>query len=239
MNRYNFIICSIFVSCLFIFIPQHLFAQTAPSNCVVTKVGTPLISPTLPANCAGGSSSDVIKAGEDVKAAMDSCEQGFTFDVAGVDTCLKNYLTNVGYSPERVGAYLARRKTAMVYHVNADGRQGYCNECLGFVGTVLTLVTGDTNALLGFGAAGNVTKLQSFKAGDTTYVKIGSGIQADIQPGDIAIAGNDSDPGHITFVKEVQGNIAFIALESNANYDCKLYDTRKVQKTPYSYYRKQ
>lgn len=208
-----------FLILLFILNPSPVFAieYRTESNTVQTQVG----SPPVPSN-------NLVKAGEDIKNAYDQCSSGLTFEKTGLSQCLKNILTGLGYSDPLLDAFEQRRQTSLVDHV-----YGKCTECLGFVGAVLTLITGDVNVLRSTRAS-DVVNLESFPAGSNTYQKIYS---IPVQLGDIG-AGSQGSNGHIIIVKDLQGEVKITAVESNANGDCRVTNAITYPKEMFVYFRK-
>lgn len=207
-----------FLILFFILTPPPVFAieYRTESNTVQTQVG----SPPVPSN-------NLVKAGEDVKSAYDQCSSGLTFEKQGLSDCLKNKLNGFGYADQTLNAFERRRQTSLVPH-----GWGVCTECLGFVGTVLTLVTGDINTLRSYRAS-DIVQLTSFTAGNDLYQKIYS---IPVQLGDIG-AGSQGGNGHIVIVKDLQGEIKITAVESNANGDCRVTNTITYPKEMFVYFR--
>ena len=204
---------------VFFFTTNPVFAQLqTDSNTINTRVGNP------PA------SNDVAKIGTDIKSAYDACNSGDTHDTTGtLDSCLRTQLTGFGYSSELLDAFETRRKSSITSH--GDGT--YCTECVGYVGLVLTILSGRTSTLL-VNAASDVTGLSSISAGGTVFRKLGD--TEPLLPGDVGAHGGGS--GHILRVNEVLGNVKFTGLESNGNLDCRVTSSREINRDGYVFFRK-
>lgn len=207
----------------FLFLLNHtdfVFAQLqTDSNTINTRVGNPPVS------------NDVVKIGMDIKSAYDACNGGDTRDTAGVlGTCLRTQLSGLEYSSAYLDAFEARRVTSLAL-LDADGT--FCTQCVGYVGLVLTLLSGSTSTLL-VNAASDVVGFSSINAGGVVFQKLNEG--APLLPGDIGAKGGGF--GHILVVNEVLGNIKFSALESNGNLDCRVTSGREINRDGYVFFRK-
>ena len=204
-----------------LFQPHTVFAQEAQSNIERIKFGKPVL-PTPP---AGAGSDTAVGTALIIKAAYDSCASGYTHQTASLGSCLRDYLSAQGYSDEYLNAFETRRGTGI-----ADG----CTQCVGFVGLVLTLMSGSTATVTGVNSAKEVLNSTTITAGSLVFEQISS--STPIQPGDIGVSG-DGTWGHILLVNTVEGNIKFTALESNGNFDCRVTDSRTILKELYTFYR--
>lgn len=172
---------------------------------------------------SSGSGNSLIKAGRDIKAAYDICENGYTYNVNNVGACLRTQLSGMGYSSSLVDAFESRRAGTIT--------DRNCTECLGYVALALTLVSGSTNTLTQ-AQASDVLSSSTITAGSITLTKQPAGTSP--QPGDIAVAGGGA--GHIAIVNSVAGAV-FTALESNSDLDCKIRDNRSIPVDRYTFYR--
>lgn len=217
------------------------------SNCVITKVGDAGEPPAPQPGCAGGSDA-FIRAAEDIKTAYDVCESGLTFDQPTLAGCLQAELSKAGYDDEHVRNFSVRRGNSLVYHTGPTG-SGLCTECLGYVGTVIALWanTSDPNESLNtLPTAGSINDLYAatgFEAGNKHWAPIGSGISAQIQQGDIAVAGSSFNGDHIGIVYTIRDDVSMDLIESNGGYDCRISTTRGPDspsfKERYTFYRAQ
>ncbi len=207
---------TLFVLFFFFLFSGQVFAQDAKSNTERIKFGNP---PTPPI------SSTVVGAAQAIKSAYDGCASGFTQETSGLGTCLRQQLLSAGYSEAVLDAFETRRRSGI-----ADG----CTQCLGFVGLVLTLLSGSTSTLVGIPSAKDVLNSTTITAGSLLFEQIPS--TEPIQPGDIGVSGGGTW-GHILLVNTIEGNIKFSALESNGNFDCRITDSRMILKELYTFYR--
>lgn len=198
-----------------------MFAQRVDSNKVNTRVGNP------PNNATGSgsvSSNDIVQAAQDIKDGYGQCGGGYSYNSLDV-SCMKNFLLSKGHSTNLVDAFESRRESSIT--------DLGCSECLGYVATVLALLTGDTETLR-YPTAASVLGTRTFNSGPELFQQIPS--TQDIQPGDIAVTGIGG-AGHIVIVKQPQGAL-FIALESNGNSQCQVTDFRTLVKSNYTFYRR-
>lgn len=205
---------TLFIAFLFFLLtPLGVFAQQfqSDSNIIRTTIGKPPID------------NGLIAAGQDLKQAFDVCENGYTNFTLTLQGCLVESLTSSGRPQEKINA-LANEYPSTI----ADG----CTQCLGFVRLIAALAHGNGSGLA-LNSAADVAAITSFTTGDATYQRI----SGSPQPGDIGAKGGGF--GHIVIVKEVLGNVKITALESNANYDCKVTDTRQILTDGYVFFRAQ
>lgn len=205
------ILITIVVFC-FLVSPVIVFAQ---QNRVTTKVGNP------PQN------DDVITAAKDLKSAYDTCNNGNTRDPKGtLGQCLREQLFLFGYSNAIIAAFKTRHENSFVDH----GDWTKCTECVGYVGLVLTLLSGDPNTLQINATA--IPSLSQITAGRIVFSKVAP---KDVQPGDIG-AGR----GHAFIVRFVEeGSVGIIAYESNAGIaNCDVTDHKRRVNDGYTYFRK-
>lgn len=211
----------IFFLAFFVFLKltPMVFAQLqTDSNTINTRVGNP------PA------SNDVVKIGTDIKSAYDTCNNGDTHDTTGtLGSCLRTQLSGLGYSDTLLDAFETRRKSSMTLH--PDGT--FCTECVGYVGLVLTLLSGNANTL-GVEFASDIASLPSLSAGTIVFQRLPD--NESLQPGDVGAKGGGA--GHVLVVNEVVGNIKFTAFESNANLDCHITSTKEWNKDGWVFFRK-
>ncbi len=215
------LILSILVFFLF---PKPILAQEAQSNVERIKFGNPT-GPGVPIPGSTDTTS-VVGAATNINAAYYSCANGYTHQSSDLGPCLRNYLAALGYSSAILDAFEARRGTGI-----ADG----CTQCVGYVGLVLTLLSGSTATVNTVGSAKDVLNSTTITAGDMIFDQISSSVP--IQPGDIGVSGGGTW-GHILIVNTVEGNVKFTALESNGNFDCRVTDSRSILKELYTFYRK-
>lgn len=214
------ILLAFLLTCFFALGVGSVFAQQrTDSNTVRTKVGNPKIS------------NDTIKAGEDIKAAYDACEDGYTFEKSGLGECLRTQLSSLGYDSAMIDAFESKRQSSM-----ADG----CTQCLGFVREAMALVSGSSSDNLGgFGGASALTQLQSLTAGSIVFSRVPDG-----QPPEAGdIVAHDGGWGHAAIVKGINGNVNFTLLESNGEQTgdkpvCRATDYRAVNTDGYVFFRK-
>jgi|GEM_PF-5365217 len=219
-------------------------------NCVITKIGDPGTSPspTPPSGCnqtgsSNGpvSSNKIVQIAETIKKAYDTCEGGSTEDNNGGTEyydCLKNHLD--GFNDSQVENFLTRRQHSLIN--NSCPILG--TECLGFVGEVLAVLTGDTDAFLSgyYSPQDILNKGDSVTVGSATFTKVtGSGPLIDLQAGDLAVSS-----GHIAIVNtnSPAGSAIFKAIQSNYNVNgvgpCMVTDDfDQMPKSDYTYYRLQ
>jgi hypothetical protein len=209
----------IILSFMLFFTASPVFAQLqTDSNTINTRVGNP---PVL---------NDVAKIGMDIKSAYDTCNNGDTHDTNGtLGSCLRTQLTSLSYLNAYLDAFETRRKSSMTNH--PDGT--YCTECVGYIGLILTLLSGSTNTL-NVNAASDVTSFSSINAGGVVFQKISD--SEPLLPGDIGAHGGEA--GHILMVNQVLGNVKFSALESNGNFDCHITSGREINRDGYVFFRK-
>lgn len=208
--------------------PFSTYAQMrTDSNTISTQVGHPTTSTSPSQNV---SSDSVINTGEDIKAAYDHCGTN-TYERSGLASCLKGVLQGLGYTADKLSAFETRRQSSLVPENNG----GRCTECLGYVGVVLAIATGDTSALLGPYSAAAVADSNSYQVGTYTYRRIPASQPP--SPGDFGVS-TSGGSGHIVLVKEVHG-ATFIALESNQQETCQITDNRDTPLSNYIFYHKQ
>lgn len=213
----------LFLFFLLVVFSSPAIAQEAQSNIERIKFGHPAggVSPQPSTD-----TTSVIGASLNIKAAYDSCANGYTQQTSQLGSCLHDYLSALGYSEDILSAFETRRASGI-----ADG----CTQCVGYVGLVLTLLSGSTSTLTGVASAKDVLNYSTITAGDVVFDKMESDVP--IQPGDIGVAGGGTW-GHILIVNTVEGNVKFTALESNGNFDCRITDSRSILKELYTFYRK-
>lgn len=201
------------------FVATPVFAQLqTDSNTINTRVGNP---PVL---------NGVAKVGIDIKSAYDSCNRGDTHDTTGgLGSCLRTQLSALSYSSSYLDAFETRRKKSITRH--PDGT--YCTECVGYVGLVLTLLSGSADTL-NVTAASDVTAFSSINAGGIVFQRLNEGEL--LLPGDIGAHGGEA--GHILMVHQALGNIKFTGLESNGNFDCHVTSGREINRDGYVFFRK-
>lgn len=204
---------------VFLSLTPMVFAQLqTDSNTINTRVGNPPVA------------NDVVKIGMDIKSAYDACNSGDTHDTTGtLGSCLRTQLSGSGYSNSYLDAFEARRKNSITSH--PDGT--FCTECVGYVGLVLTLLSGSTNTL-GVAYASDIASLPSLSAGTIVFQRLQD--NTSLQPGDVGAKSGGA--GHVLVVNEVIGNIKFTALESNANLDCHITSTKEWNKEGWVFFRK-
>lgn len=207
MLKRNLLILTILSFSSFFFV-QEVNAQTS----LRTRVGNPTET-----------TSNIVKAAQDVKTAYDSCSNGYTHQKPGLGECLSEQLLGLGYNEQQVSAYEQRRSIAF-----PDG----CTQCVGYVGTVLSLLSSSPNTIL-VPSAASIANFSSITAGDTIYDRLPAG--EPLQPGDIGAIGGGF--GHVLIVKEPDGNMAFHALESNGRLDCRVTDNRRINRDGYVFFR--
>ena len=183
-----------------------------------TRVGNPIVS-----------ADGLLGTGLTIKAAYDKCASGDTHEPPASLTCLRTELGRLGMEQSQIDAFSANYNSRKVG--SPSGRSAPCIQCLGFVGLVLSTHTG--NDSLQQGSAKEVAGLQSFTAGSTVFQRLSQGTPP--QPGDVAAHGGGTW-GHIAIVKEVVGNVSFIALESNGDgVRCWITDDRQLLTDQYGY----
>lgn len=198
---------------------SSVFAQKAYSEKVPTRVGNP--STEAPGTVA---SSSIVQAAQDIKDGYAQCGGGYSYNSLNV-SCMKNFLLSKGHPANLVNAFEQRRESSIT--------DLGCSECLGYVATVLTLLSGDTDTLR-YPYAAAVLDTHTFISGADVFQQLPS--STDPQPGDIAVTGIGTY-GHIVIVKQPQGAL-FTALESNGNSTCQVTDFRTLIRSNYTFYRK-
>lgn len=212
MQRKFILFFIVFLLLVFPFSRTTFAQMETDSNSVITRVGNP------PTSAPQG----LVKAGEDIKLAYDTCNGGSTINNSNLQSCLDNSLQGSGYSPTEITAFNTRIPNTLVANGSGPVAGIPCTQCLGFVGLALTLMTEDASALSGYPNAANIANLSSFTAGENTYKRIPA---SSAKPGDISAIADDS-AGHIYIVKDVQGAL-MVALEANAGLACKITDDGK------------
>jgi hypothetical protein len=197
---------------------RQIHAQSASSNCVTTRIGSPAEEAAVPSNCKmsaeepGGTpdgslspaqppqqgiADNIVQAAQQVKAAYDKCAgddgypSGDTHERPGLADCLHEYYTSIGYSAEHADTVEIRRGNSLVGSPNPQTYTANCTQCLGFVGVVAALWTNniEDGKTLSYQCASEMANLESFYVGDNLFQRMGFGIEVDVQPGDIGIRG--------------------------------------------------
>lgn len=229
--------------CLPAFFLAH--AQTSQSNCIVTKVGSPQGTPTACGSNTIEGNTYLAKA-QQIKQAFEHCSEppgaGTTFDRPDLGECLASYLKFIGFTDQQLSVFETRRKGSLWDSTKVPG--GRCTECVGYISLVLAVIDNDARGITNQNgkaaeSAGEInTFADGFYVGSSFYKRQGTGESIQIEPGDISIKGDLQDFGHILIVKKVAGAGSFVGYEANANFDCKVTDTREVLREQYTYYRR-
>ncbi|GEM_PF-6863855 len=194
----------------------------------------------------------------DLKEAYDAAADGYTFDTPDMDTKLTDFLRKRGYSEQQLAALVDRRSRSLWSHDNKDNqgrvvRSGKASECLGWVGCAVSLWTGNSEPIKSLnteGTAGAINDIYKNGApipiGDFTFSAVGSGAEADTQPGDIGVAGSAYNGDHIGIVSGVPDDKSRMRfLESNGYNTVQVTNDRRANdggwlyKDNYTFYRLQ
>lgn len=231
------LVCLAFVFLLIFSYPKLTLAQSAQSNCVVTKVGNPQGDPP-PCGSGSTAATSLVRIGEDIKTAYDGCPQyvppsittvwsGYTHEYTerdtahpGMDVCLKDILQPFGYSLDTVLTFeTVRHRFFIISPQNpklpAAIRKRQCNQCVGYVATALAIAESSTSVLTGglLRCAGSVNNFPGgFSAGGAFYARIGVGSATNFtpEPGDVAVAGGSCDGPSATHPYGDYGHILIV-----------------------------
>jgi hypothetical protein len=224
--RKTFIVFSFFL--FFFATPSFGFAQITESNCVLTKVGNP--AGPSPA-CGPGGGTSITEAADRIRQAYVTCgnPSGTTYDPPknptpnSLKSCLRNELSKYNYTDAQLNAFESVR--------NAHNIAVGCNQCIGYVKSVLALVDSTAGPLPNSGNANSVIfgDPRTLRSGNYVYTWVGEGEEADIKPGDMGVT-KIGPFGHILFVKQVKDPVSQIAYQSHWQLNCEVSDTFPVPK---------